>query len=124
MHSKDLTGKWVLFQSDFVGGYCDSKPHLVTSHSKNRIYVSELDSEWCHESQQYVFVDTLTPVGYRTVASVSLIFDTQSGAITTAYVSRREYDRWFTEQKREMHQKILQEAIRLGALNKNASKEV
>lgn len=112
----DLTGKWVLFQSDWVGGVCDVKPHLVTSHSKNRIYVSELGTEWSTKLQRYAFVESTTPVGYKLASSARVIFDNRESAVSAAYFARDEYDKWFRDQKLEMGRKVLEEVKRLGGL--------
>lgn len=111
----DLEGKWVLFQSDWVGGVCDVKPHRVTRHSKNRIYVSELRTEWDEETSSYLFVEETDPVGFKSVNTVRLVFEDRNSAVEAAYFARAEYDKWFRDQKLEMGRKVLEEAKRVGA---------
>lgn len=110
----DLTGKWVLFQSDWVGGVLDVKPHLVTGHSKNRIYVSELRSVWDREKQEYTFTEDVSPVGYKLLSSVKLVFDSRQAAVDSANFASAEHDKWFRDQKIEMGRKVLDLAKSLG----------
>lgn len=110
----DLTGKWVLFQSDWIGGVLDVKPHLVTQHSKNRIYISELCSVWDDDVKEYKFVEDVEEAGYKLVSSVRLVFDNMEAAVESAYFARTEYDKWFRDQKLEMGRKVLELASKLG----------
>lgn len=110
----DLTGKWVLFQSNWVGGVLDVKPHLVTQHSKNRIHISELCSVWDVKKKEYVFVEDTEGVGYKLASSVRLVFDSREAAVESAYYARAEYDKWFRDQKLEMGRKVLELASKLG----------
>lgn len=117
MVANNMEGKWVLLQSDWIGGVCGVQPYLVTRHSGNRIYVDQLDSEWIHNSQKYEFIESTSPAGFKSASSVRFVFETRESAVQAAYFSQEEYDKWFRDQKLEMGRKVFEEAIRLGGIS-------
>ncbi|MGL5156106.1 MAG: hypothetical protein ACRC9H_14450 [Aeromonas veronii] len=108
----DLVGKWVLLDSVFIGGVVGSKPHLVTSVSGKRAYISEatqrlVDGDW-------VFDGGSEPSGFKLIKTIKYSFESLDDCVAAGEVCRELHWDWWTKSKQNMNNDCVSHIISLG----------